>query len=179
MQEDPQASMAATKRAGLPTPPRASRWRWANGRRAAVGGGVLAAVLSLGSVSAGAATTHGTKPPAGSSGRAGPGHGHRSPTAAGKITALSGDDITISSRGAATEVVVYSSTTTFRTASGTATASDLKVGDFIAVEGSRNGAKQVAATRITISTRAPGVMGGGPGGRAKGAPPTSGSAPTG
>jgi hypothetical protein len=76
--------------AGSPsqTPHGAGRrqWRWAPSHRAVVGGGVLAAVLSLASVSAGAATPGGPPPPGGAPhGRPGQ-HGVR-PPATGTKTA--------------------------------------------------------------------------------------------
>jgi hypothetical protein len=106
------------------------------------------------------------------------------PTAMGKITALSGDDITIEGRDATAETVTYSATTTFRGKSGTTTAAALKVGESIAVTGTKASDGTITATSIMIGmgnrppgggTRPPG----GPGGKpptGKGGPP-SGTAP--
>ncbi len=153
--------------AELPPPNRASRWRWSRSRRALVGGGVLAAVLSLGSVAAGAATPGTTKPPAGAH-NGGPPPGMAKPTAAGKITALSGDDITVQDQNKTTETIVFSSSTTFRTMSGTTTSAALKVGDFISATGTKNSDGTVTATAVMIGGPPPG---GGPGGHPGGKPP--------
>jgi hypothetical protein len=100
------------------------------------------------------------------------------PTAAGKITALSGDTITIQSRDQTTETIDFSSSTTFRTMSGTTTSSALKVGDFIAVSGTKNSDGTVTATSVMVG---PPPMGrGGPGGhRGAKPPPGRGAPPTG
>jgi Domain of unknown function (DUF5666) len=137
----------------LPRPADRARWRWAQGRRAAVGGGVLAAVLSLGTAGAGAATT--TKPPAGPHGRLP--SGDMRPTAAGRITALSGHDITIDApaRGMRKQVVTYSNTTTFRKGIGSAGPSALKVGEDIVVMGTRNSNGSVTARSIMVSPSRP------------------------
>jgi hypothetical protein len=55
----------------LPQPSRTSRWRWASTGRALVGGGALAAALSLGGAAAGDSTTHAGAPP-GSAGHGAP-----------------------------------------------------------------------------------------------------------
>jgi hypothetical protein len=96
------------------------------------------------------------------------------PTAAGKITALSGDNITIADRDKTTETVVFSATTTFRTMSGTTTSSSLKVGDFIAVNGTKSSDGTVTATSVMVG--APPMGKGGPGGHRGGKPP-AGSGP--
>ena len=91
----------------LPRPRRGSRWRWSRPHRALVAGGALAAVLSLGvATGAGAATT-----PSGNSGGAHgrpPGGGMARPTVSGKVTALSGDDITVETNAKSPVTVVYS-----------------------------------------------------------------------
>ena len=179
MTEDLADDTATRPAAVLPRPGRGARWRWAAPRRALVGGGILAAVLSLGTV-AGAAggTTANTRPrlpPGGAPGtprtvgstppaRATPG-GIR-PTVAGRITALHGQDITVAvsggpgrSHAATTATVVYSATTSFKAVSSksgtatTASSSALKVGDFVAVRGTRHG-NTVTASAV--------VVGGGP-----------------
>jgi hypothetical protein len=105
---------------------------------------------------AGAATAPG-RPPAGAHGR--PPAGPR-PTVAGKITALSGDDVTVQTLGRTTTTVVYSSGTTFKSVSGSkgatsaSGASALKVGAFVAVHGIKNGDGTVTASSV--------VIGGGP-----------------
>ncbi len=167
----------------LPAPGQASRWRWATTRRALVGGGVLAAALSLGPLAAGGTTpSAGTKAPSGA--RGAPPGGMGRPTAMGKITALSGDDITIAGRGSTTETIVYSANTTFRGKSGTTTAAALKVGESIAVTGTTASDGTITATSIMIGmgnrppgggTRPSGVPGGKPP-TGKGGPP-SGAGP--
>ena len=167
----------------LPAPRPGSRWRWASTRGALVGGGILAAALTIGSVSAGAATPHTAKPAAGATGA--PPAGMKRPTAMGKITALAGDDITIKGRDSTSQTVVYSASTTFRDASGTTTAAALKVGQSIAVTGTKASDGTITATSIMIGmgNGPPGRGGhpsGGPGGRAptgRGGPP-SGSGPS-
>ena len=167
----------------LPRPQRGSRWRWSRPRQALAAGGVLAAVLGLGiatDVGAGAAT-----PTSGNSGTAAQGAppgGMVRPTVSGKITALSGDDITVETNAKGTVTVVYSSSTTFRTNPGlsggaTSSASALKVGDFIGVTGTKNSDGSVTASTVMIGR--PPQMGkgakGGPGGATKGAKPPSGA----
>jgi hypothetical protein len=127
----------------------------------------LAAILSLGSVAAGAAS-NGTNPPAGAP-KGAPPAGTGRPTAAGQITALSGTDITVQERDKTSETIVFSSSTTFRTMSGTTTSSALKVGDFIAVLGTKNPDGTVTAT--SVMTGAPPNGRGGPGGHPAGKPP--------
>jgi len=158
----------------LPRPASGSRWRWATPRRALVGGGVLAAALGLSSVAAGAVTTN-SGPPTTSGQHGRPPSGMSRPTAGGKITGLSGDTVTIQTRGGTSQTVTYASTTTFRTSSGTSTSSALKVGEFIAVNGTTNSDGSVSATSIMISLNPPGPMGPGGGGR----PPRGQGGPTG
>jgi hypothetical protein len=157
----------------LPRPAVGSRWRWATPRRALVGGGVLAAAFGLGSVAAGATTTNNGPPSSGQHGR--PPSGMSRPTAGGRITALSGDTVTLQTRDGTSQVVTYASTTTFRTSSGTSTSSALKVGDFVAVNGTTNSDGSVSATSLMISANPPGPMGQGGGGR----PPRGQGGPTG
>jgi hypothetical protein len=155
----------------LPRPRRGSRWRWSRPHRALVAGGALAAVLSLGvATGAGAATT--------TSGNSGAAHGHppggglARPAVSGKITALSDDDITVETNAKSPVTVVYSASTTFRTGPGpgggtTSSASALKVGDFIGVQGTKNSDSSVTASSITIGR--PQQMGKGAPGRGTGA----------
>ena len=92
----------------LPRPRRGSRWRWSRPHRALVAGGALAAVLSLG-VATGAGARHDA---AGEQRRRAhgrpPGGGMARPTVSGKVTALSGDDITVETNAKSTVTVVYS-----------------------------------------------------------------------
>jgi uncharacterized protein DUF5666 len=159
----------------LPSPAPDARWRWSTARRAMVGTGVVAAALSLGTVAAGAATTGTSAPP--SSARGGAPPGMTKPTAAGKITALSGDDITLKDKASTTVTVVYSSSTTFRAPSGSASASDLKVGESIAVTGTKNNDGTISATSIMVG--GPPAGRGGPPGHPGGKPPAGGKPPSG
>jgi hypothetical protein len=152
----------------IPNPSPGSRWRWSPSRRVLVGGGVLAAVLSLGSVAAGAAASSSTTAPAGAPAGTPPA-GLAKPTAAGKITALSGNDITITKRDKTTQTIAFSASTTFRTRSGSTTSAALKVGDFIAVMGSTNSDGSVTATSVMVGNPPPGH--GGPNGHRGPRPP--------
>jgi hypothetical protein len=104
------------------------------------------------------------------------------PTVSGKITALSGDDITVATNAKTSVTVVYSSSTTFKINPGpgggtTSSASALKVGDSIGVQGTKKSDNSVTASSVTIGR--PLQMGkGGPGGSGKGGKPRSGVAPT-
>jgi len=166
----------------LPRPRRGSRWRWSRPRRALVAGGALAAVLSLGiATGAGAAGT--TSGNSGAARGRPPGGGMARPTVSGKVTALSGDDITVETNAKSAVTVVYSSSTTFRADPGpsggtTSSASALKVGDYIGVLGAKSSDGSVTASSVTIGR--PRQMGkGGPGGGAgRGGKPPSGG-PTG
>jgi hypothetical protein len=119
----------------------------------------------------------------------GGGGGMARPTVGGKVTALSGDDVTVQTQADKTTTVVYSSSTTFRTMSGSSgapgtakstastSASALKVGDYVGVLGTKNANGTVTASSITISTSPlTGGKAGGPPGAGKdakdGAPPT-------
>ena len=158
----------------LPHPTAGSRWRWAHSRRVMVGGGALAAVLSLGSAAAGASSPHSTKAATTSGHKGVRPASATQPAAAGKITALSGDVITIEDRQGTSQTVSYTSATTFHSRTGTASAANLKDGDFIAAQGTKDTDGSVVATNIMISTTAPGHRGHGPGGRppaARGAMP--------
>jgi hypothetical protein len=101
------------------------------------------------------------------------------PTVSGKITALSGDTITVETNAKSSVTVVSSSSTTFKTNGGggggtTSSASALKVGDFIGVTGTKNSDGSVTATAVMIGR--PAQMGrGGPGGMGKGGKPPSGA----
>ena len=158
---------------GLPTPRRGARWRWSGRRQALVAGGAMATVLGFGASAAGAATPT-SGPPSGAHGQ--PPGGAARPTVDGKVTAVSGDDVTVQTRRDATTTVVVSSATTYTTAtrpgaSSAATASALEVGDFIGVQGTRHADGAVSAQSIAIGTGAPP---GAPGGRVKGSrPPAS------
>ncbi len=171
----------------FPSPRPASRWRWSRARRALVGGGTMAAVLSLGAGAAGAATARtpsASRRPDGSAG--GPIDPLR-PTAAGSVTAVSADRITLRTRSGATVTVTYSSTTSFRTSSGSSSAASVARGDLIAVRGTTAPDGTVQATLVVIGgtgPQGPGaaapngsrpgpVPGGGPSGRR----PTSGGSP--
>ena len=176
----------------LPQPRGNARWRWSTPRRALVAGGTLAAVLGLGAVGAAAATSGSTSgsghPPSGS--HTSTGHAGPQPTVGGKVTGLSGDDITLQTQGDKSVTVVYSSSTTFKTMAGTqgsgatssSSAAALKVGDFVGVDGTKNANGTVSASSVTIGTGMPSGGRGGPPGR-KGTPPgqgaRGGSAPNG
>ena len=142
----------------LPRPRRGSHWRWSRPRRALVAGGTLAAVLGLGlatGAGAGAATTT-----SGAAAHGRPPGGMARPTVAGKITALSGDDITLQSNASTSVTVVSTSSTKFETDPGpgggtTSSASALKVGDFVGVQGTRNSDGTVTATTVTIGRPRP------------------------
>ena len=178
MQSDRPHKTAPDADPGLPRPRNGARWRWSTPRRALVAGGALAAVLGLGASAAGAATsTAGTR--AGAHGR--PPAGSARPTVAGKITAVSGDDVTVRTRDATTTHVVVSSATTFKTLTGpkgaasTSGASALAVGRFIAVQGTKNSDGTVAASSVVVSTRTPPGGPGGPGGPGRGTSPPVGA----
>jgi Domain of unknown function (DUF5666) len=155
----------------FPRPRPGARWRWSRPRRALVAGGALAAVLSLGvGAGAGAATTTGSAKSGGAAHGRPPG-GMARPTVAGKITALSGDDITVETTGTTKVTVTYTSSTKFEAGTGpsggtTSSASALKVGDFIGVQGSKTSDGTVTASTVVIGRPAQGH--GGPGGAAGG-----------
>jgi hypothetical protein len=158
----------------LPNPSRSSRWRWTTTRSAALCGGALLGALTFRGV-ARAATTHTGKPPNSAHGQRPNGTG-MAPTASGKITALSGHDITISGRNSSTETVIYSSTTKFETRSGTTTASALILDEFINVQGTKAPNGDVTATTVMIGSEPPGGRGGPPD---QGGPPKAGTGPKG
>lgn len=145
--------------AGLPRPRPGSRWRWSRRRQALVAGGALAAVLGLG-VAAGtaAATGTGTGATSGNSGsatRGRPPAGMARPTVTGKVTALSGNTVTVETRAQRSVTVVTSSSTTYTSNPGpnggtTSSAAALKVGDLIGVQGTRNADGTVTATTVVI-----------------------------
>ncbi len=100
------------------------------------------------------------------------------PTVSGKITALSGDDITVETNAKTSVTVVYSSSTTFKTNPGpgggtTSSASALKVGAFIGVTGTKNSDGSVTATTVMIG-RPPSDGQGRPGRRVQGRQATAG-----
>lgn len=158
--------------AHLPQPRGRARWRWSTPGRAAVAGGTMAAVLGLGAGVAGAtsATTASPATNAPPASQKRPPQGTR-PTVGGRITALSGNAITLRTRDNSTTTVDYSASTTFTAlgAKGTAsttTASALKVGAFVGVQGTTQSNGTVSASSITVSTGQP------PGG--PGRPPAGG-----
>jgi Domain of unknown function (DUF5666) len=165
----------------LPRPRHGSRWRWSRPHQALVASGALAAVLGLGvatGVSAGAATTTPGNTGAAAPGRP-PGGGMARPTVSGRITALSGDDITLETNAKTTVTVVYSSGTTFKAdpgpGGGTASrAAALKIGDFIGAQGTKNGDGSVTASSVTIGRPQQMGQGAGPG---QGGKPPRGGAP--
>jgi hypothetical protein len=164
----------------LPEPRNNARWRWATPGRALLGGGVLAAVLSLAPLSAaGASTSHTSTTPARAKGGAGrpPAGTRQTPTAAGRITALNGDDITIVGQGKTTQSVVYTSSTIFRDGSGTTSASALKVGTFISAVGTTASDGTVTATSIMVGQGPPLTRSGAPGGKGTKPPGGRGGAP--
>jgi hypothetical protein len=179
-------SLAAHNETGLPEPRRGARWRWSRPRRAMAAGGVLAAVLGLGVASGAGAATAATA--ATTSGNAGPAvhgappGGMTRPTVSGRITALSGNDITVETNAKSSVTVVFSSGTTFKTDPGpgggtTSSASALKVGAFIGVTGTKNSDGSVTATSVMIGRPAQMGNGGPAGGSRGGKPPTRASGP--
>ena len=164
MQNDRRHEPAPDADPELPRPRIGARWRWSTPRRALVAGGALAAVLGLGASAAGAATSP-TGARAGAHGR--PPAGSARPAAAGKISAVSGNDVTVRTRNATTTHVVVSSATTFKTLTGpkgaatTSSASALKVGRFISVQGTKSSDGTIAASSVVASA---GLPPGGPGG---------------
>lgn len=162
--------LSPTKR--MPEPAPSSRWRWSTPRAAAVCGGAVVAALSFGSL-AGASTAHHGASPTSAPHLRGPMTRGAQPTAGGKITTLSGDDVTLAGRNSASQTVVYSASTTFATMSGSTTSSALKVGEFITVHGTKKPDGDVDATSIMISTGPPGGPKGNParGQRPTGVPP--------
>jgi hypothetical protein len=175
-------SPASASTPALPRPSRHAAWRWATPRRALLGGGALAAVLSLSAVTAGATTPSGGTPPTGGGQHGGPAGGMR-PTASGKVTSVSGDVITLSVRTKSTPTVTVDTTasTTYRTMTGSTTASAVKVGDFVSVQGTKASDGTVTAKTVMVGTAPPGKMGA-PGGKRpsgqKGAPPSGAGATT-
>jgi hypothetical protein len=158
----------------LPTPSSRSRWRWSTTRRALAGGGALAAALSFGTVAAGASAPRTGQPTRPSAQHGTPSAGRGQPTTGGKVTSLSDDVITLQDRDRTSQTVTYSSTTTFRTMTGSTTATALKVGEFIMVVGTKNTDGSVTAKSITVGTGPPGNVGDHPGGNRpspKGDPP--------
>jgi hypothetical protein len=128
-------------------------------------------------MAAGAATSStGTKAPAGAAGA--PPTGMPKPAAMGKITALTGDDITLKGRGTTTQTVVYSASTTFRDKSGTTSSAALKVGQSIAVIGTTASDGTITAKSIMIGMGAkPPGSGSRPSGAPGGKPPTGQGGP--
>ncbi len=137
----------------LPRPRRGAHWRWSRPRRALVAGGTPGRRPGPGRRHRGRRRGgHHTSAPA-AHGR--PPGGLARPTVAGKITALSGDDITVETNATTSVTVVTAESTKFETDSGpgggsTSSASTLKVGDFIGVEGTKNSDGTVTATTVMI-----------------------------
>ncbi len=163
--------------AHLPQPLGRARWRWSTPGRTAVAGGAMAVVLGLGAGVAGAASapspTSATNGSNASPQR--PPQGAR-PTVAGRITAISGTAVMVRTRDDGTTTVEYSADTTFTSlgakgASTTASASALKVGVFVGVQGTTQSNGTVSASSIMLSTGPP------PGG--PGRPPAGGRGGTG
>ncbi len=158
----------------LPHPRNGARWRWSPGRRAAVGGGILAVALGLGGAAAGASTptaspsAHPSMAPS----------DLKPPTAGGKVTSVGVGTITITTRQATSQVITYSSGTTFRSPSGTTTSSALAVGDFVGVIGTKNADGSVSATSIMVATKPPGQTGGPRGAGTSGTTPPGTGAPS-
>ena len=173
---------AVPDQSGLPRPRHGARWRWSRPRQAMAAGGVLAVVLGLGvATGAGAATTASGN--SGGAAHGAPPGGMTRPTVSGKVTALSGDDITVETNAKSSVTVVYSSSTTFKTNPGpsggtTSSASALKVGAFIGVNGTKNSDGSVTATAVMIGRPAqighgrPGGSGARGGGSKGGQPPS-------
>jgi hypothetical protein len=170
--------------AHLPQPRGRARWRWSTPGRAAVAGGTMAAVLGLGAGVAGASSSSSaSSSPSSSEANATPSApgqppGGTPPTVAGQITALSGNAITLRTRDNSATTVDYSASTTFTSLSAkgsgsTTSASALKVGAFIGVNGTTQSNGTVSASRIMVGARPPGGHGRPPaaGGRGQGAPP--------
>jgi hypothetical protein len=167
----------------LPRPHRGSRWRWSRPRHALAAGGILAAVLGFGAATgpaAGAATT--------ASGHSAPSaHGRLSggmarPAVSGKITALSGNEITVQTNAKVSVTVVFGSNTTFKANPGPSggtmsRASALKVGDFVGVQGTKNTDDTVAATTVMIGRPQMGTGGPGGGTGRSGKPPSGAGGP--
>jgi Domain of unknown function (DUF5666) len=153
--------LATTTGRELPAPRRGARWRWSTPRKTLVTGGVLASVLSL---VTGTAAVGATRTPASSSNGAGPRRqppaGAARPTVLGRISALSGADITVQTSGEKT-TIVSTPATSFKTMSGPSgasthsSASALRVGDFIGAQGTENSDGTVTASSIVISTGPP------------------------
>ena len=90
------------------------------------------------------------------------------PTVAGKVTALSGDTVTIETNAKASVTVITSSSTTYKTNPGpnggtSTSASAVKVGVFVGVQGTKNSDGTVTATSVVIGR--PPQMGQGGAGR--------------
>jgi hypothetical protein len=108
------------------------------------------------------------------------------PAVTGKITALNGSDITVETDGKTSVSVAYSSSTTFKANPGpsrgtTSSASALKIGDFVGVQGTKNSDGSVTASSVTIGRSQRMGKGGGPGGGSgpsTGGKPPSGGAPS-
>ena len=163
--------------ADIPQPSKGARWRWSVGRRAVVGGGILAVSLGLAGA-AGAATGSGPAPSSSTSHQAQPPSQRQPPTAAGKVTALGTDTITITTRESTSQTITYSSSTTFRSPSGSTTSSALAVGDFVGVTGTKNTDGSVSATSIMVATKPPGQMGRPQGANRGGTPAPGAGVPT-
>jgi hypothetical protein len=124
-----------------------------------VAGGTLVAVLGLSvTTSAAAAANTNANATSGNSGsaRGRPPTGMVRPTVAGKVTALSGNTVTVETNAKQSVTVVTSSSTTYKTNPGpngttTSSASALKVGGFIGVQGTKQTDGTVTATTVVVS----------------------------
>jgi hypothetical protein len=134
----------AVTTAHLPQPRGRARWRWSTPGRTALAGGRTAAVLGLGT---------------------GERRGATRPTVAGRITAPSGNAITLRWRGDTVTTGDYTvdstAGTTFTVLSARGTTSGtsapiLDVGAFIGVRGITKSDGTVSASRIVVRTRPPG-----------------------
>jgi hypothetical protein len=155
-----------------------------------VAGGALATVLGLG-VATGAAAATGTSAGAtsdnsGSPTQGRPPAGMARPTVAGTVTALSGNTVTVETNAKRSVSVVTSSSTTYKSNPGpngaaTSSASALKIGAFIGVQGTKNADGTVTATTVVIG-RPPQMGKGLPSrgtGRGTGSGPGTGAPPAG
>jgi hypothetical protein len=120
-------------------------------------------MVGLASADAGASTAQGAQPPPSTTTQRTPPIGGTKPTTGGKITALSTDLITIETPNRAKQTIAYSTSTKFRTLSGSSSSSALKLGEFVAVVGSETSDRGVTATTIVISTSPSGTPARGPG----------------
>jgi hypothetical protein len=113
----------------------------------------IAGAASSGTNPPGAGTTGGTHGPR-------PTAGLGKPTVGGKIIALSDNDITVQTRDKKSTTVAYTSGTQFKVLTGgtttaTSSASALKVGEFIGVQGTKRTDGSVTASAVVVSGALP------------------------